>query len=134
MAGVSRAVRALDEKRFRSRVASPDDRRSERLTLHPAGQEVFWHLARAAQNHATALEERLGKRDAGKRRAQPRGWAKRDPRNGGGPMPKTCGAGRLAHILISNSGCSSAGKDAPPRCIHRIANLDQPRASGFEAI
>ncbi len=65
---VSRAVRALEEKRFLSRVTSPDDRRSERLSLRPPGQEAFRHLSRAAQDYEAALEQRLGQRDARKLR------------------------------------------------------------------
>lgn len=65
---VSRAVRALEEKRCLSRVTSPDDRRSERLSLRPPGQEAFRHLSRAAQAYEAALEHRLGKRDACKLR------------------------------------------------------------------
>ena len=65
---VSRAVRALEEKRFLSRTTSPEDRRSERLSLRPPGEEAFRHLSRAAEDYETALEERLGKRDARKLR------------------------------------------------------------------
>ncbi|WP_251374311.1 MarR family winged helix-turn-helix transcriptional regulator [Ponticoccus alexandrii] len=65
---VSRAVRALEEKRFLSRATSPEDRRSERLSLRPPGEEAFRHLSRAAEDYETALEERLGKHDACKLR------------------------------------------------------------------
>ncbi|WP_353474367.1 MarR family transcriptional regulator [Salipiger sp. H15] len=65
---VSRAVRALEEKRFLSRVTSPEDRRSERLSLRPPGQEAFRHLCGAAEAYEAALERRLGKRDARKLR------------------------------------------------------------------
>ncbi|NDV48753.1 MULTISPECIES: MarR family winged helix-turn-helix transcriptional regulator [Roseobacteraceae] len=65
---VSRAVRALEEKRFLARVTSPEDRRSERLSLRPPGQEAFRRLSAAAQDYEAALERRLGKRDARKLR------------------------------------------------------------------
>ncbi|PHP28085.1 MarR family winged helix-turn-helix transcriptional regulator [Limimaricola cinnabarinus] len=65
---VSRAVRALEEKRFLSRVTNSEDRRSERLSLRPPGQEAFRHLCRAAQDYESALEQRLGRQDAGKLR------------------------------------------------------------------
>ncbi|MBE9636342.1 MarR family winged helix-turn-helix transcriptional regulator [Salipiger mangrovisoli] len=65
---VSRAVRALEEKRFLTRVTSPEDRRSERLSLRAPGQEAFRHLCRAAQDYEAALERRLGQRDARKLR------------------------------------------------------------------
>ncbi|MBU2963551.1 MarR family winged helix-turn-helix transcriptional regulator [Citreicella sp. C3M06] len=61
---VSRAVRALEEKRFLARVISPQDRRSERLSLRPPGREAFDYLSGAARDYEAALETRLGKRDA----------------------------------------------------------------------
>ncbi|MCT4373339.1 MarR family transcriptional regulator [Yangia mangrovi] len=65
---VSRAVRALEEKRFLARVTSAEDRRSERLSLRPPGQEAFRRLSAAAQDYEAALERHLGKRDARKLR------------------------------------------------------------------
>lgn len=65
---VSRAVRALEEKRFLTRTVSSDDRRSERLSLRPPGQEAFRVLTRAARDYEASLEKRLGKRDARKLR------------------------------------------------------------------
>lgn len=57
---VSRAVRALEEKRFLERKISEEDRRVEVLSLRPPGREAFGHLSREAAAHERALEERLG--------------------------------------------------------------------------
>ncbi|EIE51298.1 MarR family transcriptional regulator [Salipiger aestuarii] len=61
---VSRAVRALEEKRFLARVTSDTDRRSERLSLRAPGRAAFDVLSQAARDYEAALERRLGKRDA----------------------------------------------------------------------
>ncbi len=61
---VSRAVRALEEKRFLERVPSPTDRRSELLSLRAPGRAAFDVLSRAARDYEAALERQLGKRDA----------------------------------------------------------------------
>ncbi len=58
---VSRAVRALEEKRFLERRVSEKDRRVELLSLRPPGREAFADLARAAAAHEQSLEQRLGK-------------------------------------------------------------------------
>lgn len=63
---VSRAVRALEEKRFLTRAESSEDRRFETLSLRPPGLEAFRYLSEAAQDYERALEDRLGKRDARK--------------------------------------------------------------------
>ncbi|HBS98994.1 MarR family transcriptional regulator [Salipiger marinus] len=63
---VSRAVRALEEKRFLARATSPEDRRSERLSLRPPGEEAFRVLTGAAQDYEAALVRKLGRRDTQK--------------------------------------------------------------------
>lgn len=60
---VSRAVRALEQKRFLGREVSHEDRRMERLTLRPAGQDAFNVLTAAAADYETALATRLGPED-----------------------------------------------------------------------
>lgn len=57
---VSRAVAALERKRFLQRRPSAEDRRVEILELRGPGQEAFAGLSRAAAAHERALEERLG--------------------------------------------------------------------------
>lgn len=52
---VSRAVAALQEKRFLTRSQSQADRRQEVLTLTPAGQAAFAHLVEAARQFDTDL-------------------------------------------------------------------------------
>lgn len=66
---VSRAVRALEQKRFLERATSPEDRRVERLTLRAPGLEAFRHLSGAAQEFEANLVRRLGQRDAAKLKA-----------------------------------------------------------------
>ncbi|MEJ6390316.1 MarR family winged helix-turn-helix transcriptional regulator [Gymnodinialimonas ulvae] len=56
---VSRAVAALDQKRFVTRTETEADRRVERLSLTPKGQQVFDDLSRAAHRFETALLEGL---------------------------------------------------------------------------
>ena len=63
---VSRAVRALEEKRFLARATSPEDRRSERLSLRPPGEEACRVLTGAAQDYEAALVRKLGRRDTQK--------------------------------------------------------------------
>ena len=63
---MSRAVRALEEKRFLARATSPEDRRSERLSLRPPGEEAFRVLTGAAQDYEAALVRKLGRRDTQK--------------------------------------------------------------------
>ena len=52
---VSRAVRALEEKRFLTRKEVPDDRRHEMLALTKSGQRVFQELIQEAQKFDAAL-------------------------------------------------------------------------------
>lgn len=52
---VSRAVRALEEKRFLIRRLSPDDRRVEALSLSRAGGEAFRAIAATAAVYDAAL-------------------------------------------------------------------------------
>ncbi|MDJ0612371.1 MAG: MarR family transcriptional regulator [Rhizobiaceae bacterium] len=47
---VSRAVHALEQKRYLSREQLPDDRRHEKLDLTRSGQRVFKDLETEAQN------------------------------------------------------------------------------------
>ncbi len=57
---VSRAVHALEAKRFLERRPSDADRRVEILALRPPGLAAFADLARAAADHEAALEARIG--------------------------------------------------------------------------
>lgn len=61
---VSRAVRALEEKRFLERFVSESDRRVERLVLRAPGREAFAYLSKAASNYETRLQDKLGAEDA----------------------------------------------------------------------
>ncbi len=56
---VSRAVAALEQKRYIVRDQMPEDRRVERLTLTAAGRAVFDDLSVAAQGFETRLVEGL---------------------------------------------------------------------------
>lgn len=60
---VSRAVRALEQKRFVARRPSPEDRRSERLALTRAGHEAFRAIAEDARAYDLALWERFAPRE-----------------------------------------------------------------------
>ena len=57
---VSRAVAALERKRFLERRDSASDRRVEILTLRAPGRAAFADLTRAAAEHERALEGFLG--------------------------------------------------------------------------
>lgn len=57
---VSRAVAALERKRFLERRGSDEDRRVEILTLRAPGQAAFANLTHAAAEHERALEAELG--------------------------------------------------------------------------
>lgn len=57
---VSRAVAALERKRYLERRTSETDRRVEILALRPPGRAVFTDLARAAEAHERVLEDRFG--------------------------------------------------------------------------
>ncbi len=52
---VSRAVRALEQKRFLKRKTDPDDRRIEHLSLTARGLSVFDDLSTAAENYEAKL-------------------------------------------------------------------------------
>ena len=52
---VSRAVRALEGKRFLTRQETEDDRRIERLALTPKGKAVFDDLSRASEGFDAKL-------------------------------------------------------------------------------
>ncbi|QXT40301.1 MarR family winged helix-turn-helix transcriptional regulator [Gymnodinialimonas ceratoperidinii] len=56
---VSRAVAALETKRYLTRAPSETDRRIELLSLTPAGVNVFEDLSRAAEGFDTKLIARL---------------------------------------------------------------------------
>lgn len=58
---VSRAVRALEEKRFLRRETRDDDRRSEMLHLTRGGDAALNDLAGAAEAFDRAFEDALGK-------------------------------------------------------------------------
>lgn len=57
---VSRAVRALEQKRFLSRETNRDDRRSELLMLTKSGQSVLADLSRDAARFADGFVRILG--------------------------------------------------------------------------
>ena len=61
---VSRAVAALQDKRFLSRETVEADRRNATLTLTPKGQEVFKDLHKAAEAYDAALSARLDPAEA----------------------------------------------------------------------
>lgn len=54
---VSRAVRALEQKRFLMRTAQAQDRRHETLSLTRQGQVVYADLYKAAKSYDAALSE-----------------------------------------------------------------------------
>lgn len=56
---VSRAVAALERKRFLSRAESDQDRRVEMLSLTAKGASVFKDLSRAAEGFEAALTHKL---------------------------------------------------------------------------
>jgi DNA-binding MarR family transcriptional regulator len=60
---VSRAVAALEQKRYLKRRAVAQDRRSELLVLTKAGEAVFADLSEAAAVYDHALETALGAQD-----------------------------------------------------------------------
>lgn len=57
---VSRAIAALEDSGLLSRAASPNDKRTERLTLTPEGQTVYKQLGRQAQAFDAYLRQALG--------------------------------------------------------------------------
>lgn len=56
---ISRAVSALEAKRFLSRAGSDSDRRSARLSLTAAGQAAYRNLVRQAADYDRSLAERF---------------------------------------------------------------------------
>lgn len=60
---VSRAVRALEQKRFLRRDQTHEDKRVETLTLTPQGRTVFDDLSKAAAEYETRLAETLPAED-----------------------------------------------------------------------
>lgn len=56
---VSRAVAALEDKRYLTRDPSPEDRRIEVLSLTSAGKTVFKDLSQAAEGFEAKLENSL---------------------------------------------------------------------------
>ena len=57
---VSRAVKALESKRFISREVNETDRRSEILSLTKQGKTVFVDLSRVASDYNKMFQHRLG--------------------------------------------------------------------------
>jgi DNA-binding MarR family transcriptional regulator len=66
---VSRAVRALEAKRYLSRKTLEEDRRSEILLLTKSGRAVFDDLASAARDYDSSLEAALGAKDMARLKA-----------------------------------------------------------------
>jgi DNA-binding MarR family transcriptional regulator len=60
---VSRAVRALEDRRWLKRRTSNDDRREELLTLTPLGRKAYGNVVPRAQTFETMVKDALG-RDA----------------------------------------------------------------------
>lgn len=58
---VSRAVFALEERRWLKRTQDEDDRRVEHLELTAAGAKTYQDLTRLARDYSTELEKLLGK-------------------------------------------------------------------------
>lgn len=56
---VSRAVSALEERRWLKRETDPDDRRVERLTLTPAGAKTYGEIVPLARAFEVGLYARL---------------------------------------------------------------------------
>ena len=60
---ISRAVQKLYERRYVERVRDEADRRSERLSLTPAGRTVYEDLRRVAERHDRALTDQFSTAD-----------------------------------------------------------------------
>ena len=60
---VSRAVKALESRRFLSRHATDSDRRLEVLSLTAAGEAAYRHLAREARDYDAALASTVSPAD-----------------------------------------------------------------------
>jgi DNA-binding MarR family transcriptional regulator len=74
---ISRAVAALERKRFLARRASPEDRRVEILELRSPGRAAFADLERAAAEHERTLAARIGEAEIAVLRATLRKLAER---------------------------------------------------------
>ncbi|WP_261384587.1 MarR family winged helix-turn-helix transcriptional regulator [Vannielia litorea] len=61
---VSRAVAALEGRRFLTRKSVEEDRRREVLSLTPAGREAFAELTALAEKHDVALMQGVSAADA----------------------------------------------------------------------
>ncbi|MEM6595720.1 MAG: MarR family transcriptional regulator [Pseudomonadota bacterium] len=66
---VSRAVSALEQKRFLRRKEQPEDRRHETLSLTASGQSVFATLVEDAQRFDAALMTEFTEQEANQMRA-----------------------------------------------------------------
>lgn len=60
---VSRAVSALEKRRWLRRTTDVQDRRLEHIALTPAGRTAYADLARTARDYQNRLEEILGNQD-----------------------------------------------------------------------
>lgn len=60
---VSRAIAALEAKRFVSREKSEEDRRFEILRLLPQGQAAFRDLSQAAESYQDRLRQKFSKKE-----------------------------------------------------------------------
>lgn len=60
---VSRAVQALEDKRFLTRQRRDDDRRRETLTLTQSGQAAYERLKTLAAEHNRSLRQMLPEKD-----------------------------------------------------------------------
>ncbi len=58
---VSRAVRALEERKWLMREADPQDRRTEHLTLTPQGLKAYGELAEIARGYEAELMRALAR-------------------------------------------------------------------------
>jgi DNA-binding MarR family transcriptional regulator len=61
---VSRAVKALEGRRFLTRTEMPHDRRNELLSLTKSGRSVFQNLFETARAHDAALKKTLTAQEA----------------------------------------------------------------------
>jgi len=65
---ISRAVQKLYERRYVERVRDEADRRSERLSLTPAGRAVYEDLRTVAERHERALTDQFSKAEVARLR------------------------------------------------------------------
>ncbi len=75
---ISRAVSALETKRFLTRARADADRRTEFLTLTPAGEAAYRDLCATARTHDAALVAGLATEQAAALRAALKQLAGRD--------------------------------------------------------